>query len=61
MEKNEIIKKQVTSGKLPGISVGFIDKNGTKFFNYGEIEKNSKVVPTEDTVFEIASGTSLKV
>jgi len=55
MEKNEIIKKQVTSGKLPGISVGFIDKNGTKFFNYGEIEKNSKVLPTEDTVFEIAS------
>jgi len=49
------VKKQVTSGKLPGISVGFIDKNGTKFFNYGEIEKNSKVLPTEDTVFEIAS------
>jgi len=55
MEKNEIIKKQITSGKLPGISVGLVDKNGTRFFNYGEIEKNSGITPTEDTVFEIAS------
>ena len=55
MEAEDIIKKHVKKSKIPGISVGLISKTGTKVFNYGEIEKNSKVLPTEDTVFEIAS------
>lgn len=55
METEDIIKKHVKKSKIPGISVGLISKTGTKVFNYGEIEKNSKVLPTEDTVFEIAS------
>ena len=53
----EIIQKHVTSGKSTGISVGLVDKNGTRTFNYGEIEKNSSITPTKDTIFEIGSIT----
>lgn len=57
MKIEEIIKKHVTSGKSPGISVGLINKNDIQTFNYGEINKKSNIVPTADTVFEIGSMT----
>ena len=53
----DIIKNHVTSGKSSGISVGLINKNDVQTFNYGEIKKESKCIPTADTVFEIGSMT----
>ena len=53
----DIIHKHVTSGKSPGIAVGLIDRNGTRTFSYGKIEKNSDIATTSDTVFEIGSVT----
>lgn len=52
----KIIKKHVKSNKVPGISVGLI-KGSEEFFNFGHIKKNSEIVPTKDTVFEIGSMT----
>ena len=57
MEIKEIIKNHITSGKSPGISVGLINESGIQTFNYGEIKKESDIVPTPDTVFEIGSMT----
>ena len=57
MKIEEIIKKHVTSGKSPGISVGLINESDVQTFNYGEIEKKSNIEPTVDTVFEIGSMT----
>jgi len=57
MKIEEIIKKHVTSGKSPGISVGLINESGIQTFNYGEIKKKSNITPTADTVFEIGSMT----
>ena len=50
------IEEHAKSNKIPGISVGLI-KDSEKFFNYGQINKDSKIVPTKDTVFEIGSMT----
>ena len=57
MTADEIIKKHVKKSKIPGISIGLIDENGTQFFNYGEIKKESGVEPTSDTLYEIGSMT----
>jgi CubicO group peptidase (beta-lactamase class C family) len=54
---DEIIKKHVKKQKIPGISIGLIDENGTQFFNYGEIKKESGIEPTSDTLYEIGSMT----
>ncbi len=43
MKIEEIIKKHVKKSKIPGISIGLIDENGTQFFNYGEIKKESGI------------------
>ena len=53
----DIIKNHITSGSSSGISVGLINKNDVQTFNYGEIKKKSKSIPTADTVFEIGSMT----
>ena len=57
MKIEEIIKKHVTSGKSPGISVGLINESDIQTFNYGEIKKKSNITPTVNTVFEIGSMT----
>ena len=57
MTAEEIIKKHVKKSKIPGISIGLIDENGTQFFNYGEIKKESGIEPTSDTLYEIGSMT----
>jgi len=57
MKIEEIIKKHVKKSKIPGISIGLIDENGTQFFNYGEIKKESGIEPTPNTLFEIGSMT----
>jgi len=54
---DEIIKKHIKKSKIPGISIGLIDENGTQFFNYGEIKKGSGIEPTSDTLYEIGSMT----
>ena len=54
---DEIIQKHIKKSKISGISIGLINENGTQFFNYGEIKKESGIKPTEDTLFEIGSMT----
>jgi len=53
----EIIKKHVKKSKIPGISIGLINKKSTQVFNYGEIKKGSSIKPTADTLYEIGSMT----
>ena len=53
----EIIKKHVKKSKIPGISIGLINKKSTQVFNYGEIKKESGIKPTADTLYEIGSMT----
>lgn len=49
----ELIKTHIKKSKITGISVGLIDNNGTQFFNFGEIKKESGITPTYDTLYEI--------
>lgn len=55
MKIKEIIRNHVTSRKSPGISVGLIKNSNIEFFNYGVMERDSDLVPNENTVYEIAS------
>ncbi|MCV0366154.1 MAG: beta-lactamase family protein [Nitrosopumilus sp.] len=57
MAVEDIIKSHVDSGNSHAISVGLINGNETKFFNYGEIKKESKIAPTSKTIYEIGSMT----
>ena len=57
MNPEDIIKKHVKKSKIPGISVGLINGEEVKTFNYGEIKKGSKIEPTSDTLYEIGSMT----
>ena len=57
MELEEIIKEHFKKTKLPGISVGLINEEGTSTFNYGETKKDSKIIPTSETIYEIGSMT----
>ncbi|MGI9567832.1 MAG: serine hydrolase domain-containing protein [Nitrosopumilus sp.] len=57
MTAKSLIKQHVKKSKSPGISVGLIDENGTQFFNYGEIKKDSGIIPTPDMIYEIGSMT----
>ena len=57
LNPEEIIKKHAKKSKIPGISVGLINEEGIKTFNYGEMKKGSKIEPTSDTLYEIGSMT----
>ena len=57
MTQDELIRKYVKKSKIPGISVGIVDENDTRLFNYGEIKKESAIMPTSDTIYEIGSMT----
>ena len=57
MELEDIIKKHVKKSKISGISVGLINEEGIKTFNYGEVKKESEITPTSDTLYEIGSMT----
>ena len=57
MIAEDIIKKHVKKSKIPGISVGLISENETNLFNFGEIKKESGIIPTPDTLYEIGSMT----
>ena len=57
MIADEIIKKHIKKFKIPGISIGLIDENEIKFFNYGELKKESGIEPSSDTLYEIGSMT----
>ena len=57
MNPEAIIKKHVKKSKIPGISVGLINEDDIKTFNYGEVQKESGITPTSDTLYEIGSMT----
>ena len=57
MKLEELIENHVKDHKSHGISAVIIDDNGPKFFNYGEIKKDSGIIPTNKTVYEIGSIT----
>ena len=57
MTADETIKKHIKKLKIPGISIGLINENETKFFNYGELKKESGIEPSSDTLYEIGSMT----
>ena len=44
MTAESLIKQHVKKSKIPVISVGLIDENGTQFFNYEEIKKDSEII-----------------
>lgn len=53
MSIEDKVKQHVDSGTSPAISVGLVDENGSKFLNYGEIKKESEIMPSNKTVYEI--------
>ena len=58
MNTEDTIKKFAKDKKIPCISVGIINKDGTtEEFHYGEIKKESGITPTSDTIYEIGSMT----
>ena len=57
MTVEDIVKQHVDSGTSPAISVGLVDEHGSRFLNYGEVKKESGIVPTNKTVYEIGSIT----
>ena len=57
MKIENIVKQHVDSGISSAISVGLIDKNGTRFLDYGEIKKESGITPTNETIYEVGSIT----
>ena len=58
MDAEDTIKKFAKDKKIPCISVGIINKDGTtEEFHYGEIKKGSNITPTSDTIYEIGSMT----
>lgn len=58
-ELDKYIKKRIDIGYSQGISIGIIDSTGTNFYNYGKAFINSKVTPTENTIYEIGSITKI--
>ena len=57
MNIENLIKQHVNSGTSSAISVGLVDEEDIRFLNYGKITKESEVVPTNNTVYEIGSIT----
>ena len=53
MNPEHIIKKHIKKSKIPGISVGLINEESIKTFNYGEVKKETGITPTSDTIYEI--------
>jgi len=51
------IQKFSQKNKIPGISVGLINKTGSNTYHFGEIKKESGLSPTDDTLYEIGSMT----
>ena len=57
MTLESLTKDHVKKSRIPGISVGLINEEGVKTFNFGEIKKGSGIEPTSDTIYEIGSMT----
>ena len=54
-----IIKREVDSGRCPGIVVGVIDKSGSRVLSYGETVKGNGKIPDGNTLYEIGSITKV--
>jgi len=49
----ENIRGRIAFGLNPGISIGIIDENGTRYYGYGDTALNFNSIPNKDTVYEI--------
>jgi CubicO group peptidase (beta-lactamase class C family) len=49
------IESRIADGKLVGIVIGIVTKDGTTFHAYGEKQAGKEDLPDENTVFEIGS------
>ena len=49
----ENIRGRIAFGLNPGISIGIIDENGTRYYGYGGAALNFDSIPNKDTVYEI--------
>jgi CubicO group peptidase (beta-lactamase class C family) len=58
-EIEKIIQERVDGGDSMGIVVGVLDENGSKFYNYGKMAKNSTQDVNENTIYEIGSITKV--
>jgi len=50
-------QKRIDLGYHLSTVIGVIDKNGTRFYNFGQMSLSDKTVPDENSIFEIASVT----
>jgi len=51
----KVMKEYVDAGYTPGIVVGIIDQNSTKFFKYGHLAIDDETLIDENTIFETGS------
>jgi D-alanyl-D-alanine-carboxypeptidase/D-alanyl-D-alanine-endopeptidase len=54
---NNSVAAFINSGPRVGVSIGIIKDGRSHFFNYGTIEKGKNQLPTENSVYELASIT----
>ncbi|MCE8428900.1 MAG: serine hydrolase [Candidatus Methanoperedens sp.] len=58
-EIEKVIQERVDGGYSVSIVVGVLDENGSKFYNYGRMAKNSTQDVNENTIYEIGSITKV--
>lgn len=58
-EIERVIRERVDNGYSVSIVVGVLDKDGSKFYNYGKLAKGSTQDVNENTIYEIGSTTKV--
>ncbi|MFC1538918.1 serine hydrolase domain-containing protein [Candidatus Latescibacterota bacterium] len=54
---NKYSMKLLKDNSMAGLSLGIYNNGETFFYNYGSIEKDKQIIPTQNTIYEIGSIT----
>jgi CubicO group peptidase (beta-lactamase class C family) len=54
---DSVVKDLMSSGASCGLSIGIYKNGKTFFYNYGETERENKILPVENSIYEIGSIT----
>lgn len=50
-----VIKARIQASEYPGVTVGLLDANGTRYYGFGKTALSDARLPDENTVYEIGS------
>ena len=51
------ILRRIESSLFPGLIIGIVDEQGSRYYGYGEVTLKGEIKPDKDTVYEIGSVT----